>query len=56
MPKVLIGGTLCLLFGLVFVVGGLVNGTGSQVAIGIPGVLLGAASLLTYNSNKPDSG
>ena len=55
MRRVLIGGTLCLLFGAVFVVGGLVNGRGSQVAIGIPGVLLGAASLLSVrlNDNEP---
>ena len=55
MRRLVIGGTLCLLFGMVFVVGGLVNGTGSQVALGVPGVLLGAASLLAYSSNKPDS-
>ena len=54
MRRVLIGGTLCLLFGCVFVVGGLVNGTGSQVALGIPGILLGAGSLLSYQLNKSE--
>jgi len=52
MRRLLIGGTLCLLFGAVFVVGGLVNGRGSQVALGIPGILLGAGSLLSFQLNK----
>ena len=55
MPKVLIGGTLCLLFGMVFLVAGIVNGDGSHVALSVPGILLGAGSLLSYrlNNNEP---
>jgi hypothetical protein len=55
MRRVLIGGTLCILFGSVFVVGGLVNGHGNQVVIGIPGILLGVAALLSVrlNDNEP---
>ena len=52
MPKVLIGGTLCLLFGMVFLVAGIVNGDGSRVALSAPGILLGAGSLLSYRLNK----
>ena len=52
MRRVLVGGTLCLLFGSVFVVGGLVNGNHGQAAVGIPGVLLGAGALLSYNITK----
>jgi hypothetical protein len=52
MPKVLIGGTLCLVFGLVFVIGGIVNGDNDRIAVGIPGALLGAGALLSYRLNK----
>jgi hypothetical protein len=56
MPRVLIGGTLCLLFGLVFLISGVVNGDGTRVALGAPGALLGAASLLSYRWNKEGPG
>jgi hypothetical protein len=52
--RVLIGGAFCLVFGLVFVIGGIVNGDGGHIALGIPGVLLGGGALLSYRLNKPD--
>jgi hypothetical protein len=52
MQRVLIGGTLCLLFGMVFLVAGIVNGDGSRALVGVPGILLGAGSLVSYRLNK----
>jgi hypothetical protein len=49
--RLLIGGTFLLVFGLLFVIRGLVGGNGGEVAVGIPGLLLGIGALASYKLN-----
>jgi drug/metabolite transporter (DMT)-like permease len=49
--RVLIGGTMLLVFGLLFIIRGITEGNGSEVAIGIPGLLLGIAALISFKAD-----
>ena len=52
MARLLIGGTFLLVFGLLFVIRGLAEGNGGQVAVGIPGLLIGIGALISYKLNR----
>jgi hypothetical protein len=46
--RLLIGGSLLLVCGLLFVVRGLVQGNSTEVVLGIPGFLVGHGALVFY--------
>jgi hypothetical protein len=48
MRRLLVGGALCLVCGVLFVIRGIVHGAGADIGLGAFGVLLGAGSLLSY--------
>jgi S-adenosylmethionine:tRNA ribosyltransferase-isomerase len=49
--RLLIGGTFLLVFGLLFVIRGILEGNGGQAAVGIPGLLIGIGALISYKLN-----
>ena len=54
MKRLLVGGTLCLVIGLLFAIGGIANGDWGRVGFGGFGVLMGAGSLLSYRMSTED--
>ena len=48
MRRLLIGGTLLLVFGLLFIIRGIAEANWSEVGIGVPGFLIGIGSLISY--------
>lgn len=48
MQRLLVGGTLLLVFGLLFIVRGISGGNGGDVGAGIPGLLVGIGALIFY--------
>jgi hypothetical protein len=49
--RLLIGGTMLLVFGLLFIIRGIVEANWSEVGIGVPGFLIGIGSLISYRTN-----
>ena len=41
-----------MVFGLLFVIRGLVEGNGGQVVLGIPGLLVGIGAVISYKLNR----
>jgi hypothetical protein len=56
MRRLLVGGALCLMVGLAFVIGGLVEGNWGRVGFGAFGVLMGAGSLVSYRIESNERG
>jgi hypothetical protein len=54
MRRLLVGGILCLVIGLLFAIGGFVNRDWGRVGFGGFGVLMGAGSLLSYRVGLED--
>lgn len=54
MRRLLVGGTLCLVIGLVFAIGGIADSNWARVGFGGFGVLMGAGSLLSYRIESQD--
>ncbi len=48
MRRLLIGGTLLLVFGLLFIIRGIAEANWSEAGIGVPGFLIGIGSLISY--------
>ena len=48
MGRLLIGGTMLMVFGLLFIIRGISQGDGGQVAVGIPGLLVGIGAVISY--------
>jgi hypothetical protein len=48
MRRLVVGGALCLVVGLAFAIGGLLEGNWGRVGFGGFGVLMGAGSLLSF--------
>jgi len=44
-----VGGTLLLVFGLLFIIRGIAESNWGEVGIGVPGFLIGIGSLISYN-------
>ena len=51
MGRLLIGGAMLLVFGLLFIIRGIAEANWSEVAIGVPGFLIGTGSLISYKLN-----
>ena len=51
MGRLVIGGTLLLVCGLLFIIRGIAEANWSAVAIGVPGFLIGIGSLISYKIN-----
>ena len=51
MRRLLIGGTLLLVFGLLFIIRGLAEGNSGEIGFGVPGLLIGIGSLISYKLN-----
>jgi hypothetical protein len=49
--RLLVGGTLLLVFGLLFIIRGILEGNGGEVGVGIPGLLIGIGALISYKLN-----
>jgi len=46
--RLLVGGTLLVVFGLLFIIRGIAEANWSEVGIGVPGFLIGIGSLISY--------
>ena len=51
MGKLLVGATLLLVFGLLFIIRGISEGNGGEVGLGIPGLLIGIGALISSKLN-----
>ena len=49
MRRLVVGGTLLLVFGLLFIIRGIAESNWGEVGIGVPGFLIGIGSLISYN-------
>ena len=48
MGRLVIGGTLLFVFGLLFVIRGLAAGDSGEIAVGVPGLVIGLGALAFY--------
>jgi hypothetical protein len=56
MRRLVVGGALCLIVGMAFVIGGIASGNWGRVGFGGFGVLMGAGSLLGYRIESDERG
>jgi hypothetical protein len=54
MGRLLVGGVMLLVFGLLFVVRGMAEGNWSEVGVGVPGLLIGIGSLVFYKLERQE--
>jgi hypothetical protein len=52
--RLLIGGALLLVFGLLFSIRGIAAGNWPEVALGVPGLLIGIGSLVAFKIEKQE--
>ena len=56
MGRLVIGGALLLVCGLLFIIKGISEGDGSQVAFGLPGLLIGLGALVYFKMEQKGTG
>lgn len=52
MRRLLIGGALLLVCGLLFIIRGIAQANWSEVGLGVPGFLLGIGSLMSFKADE----